>query len=91
MILYDWTCDTWDLTGEFLTDRTETPTCPVCRKRMKMVPSIPHVLMGPTGAYGYYDETLGTYISTKRQREEEMRKQGVTEKGATPKEGQAWV
>ena len=32
------------------------------------------------GAYGYYDENLGTYISTNKQRREEMQKQGVTER-----------
>jgi hypothetical protein len=36
--------------------------------------------MGPVGAYGYHDETLGKYISTNKQRKEEMSKQGVTER-----------
>jgi putative FmdB family regulatory protein len=31
------------------------------------------------GAYGYFDETLNTYISTNKQRREEMKKQGVSE------------
>ena len=40
---------------------------------------------------GYYDETLGAHITTKRQRERLMAEQGVTEKGATPKNEMAWV
>jgi len=36
--------------------------------------------MGAAGAHGYYDENLGTYIGTNKQRREEMKKQGVTEK-----------
>ena len=32
------------------------------------------------GAYGYYDENLGTYINTNKHRREVMEKQGVTEK-----------
>lgn len=39
-----------------------------------------HVNMGAAGAHGYYDENLGTYINTNKQRKEEMKKQGVTEK-----------
>jgi hypothetical protein len=58
---------------------------------MKRLMSAPHINMGPVGAYGYFDENLGKYIGTNTQRREEMRRQGVTEKGATPKEGQAWV
>ena len=43
------------------------------------------------GAYGYYDENLGVYVNTNRQREEVMREQGVTFKGDTPKNEKAWV
>jgi hypothetical protein len=44
------------------------------------------------GPYGYYDETLDKYIPTNRAKKEEMKKQGVTPKGDTPKpHGDAWV
>jgi hypothetical protein len=36
--------------------------------------------MGPCGAYGYFDETLGKYISTNRERKREMARQGVRER-----------
>jgi hypothetical protein len=47
--------------------------------------------MGAAGAHGYFDENLGKYINTNYERREEMLKQGVTEKGATPKNGVTWV
>ena len=48
--------------------------------------------MGAAGAFGYYDDNLGTYIRTNRHRREVMREQGVTEWGGTPKpDGEAWV
>lgn len=49
-----------------------------------------NINMGAAGASGYYDDNLGCYIHTNRQRKEEMLKQGVSEKGATPKLGCAW-
>ena len=66
--------------------------CPVCNsERCDKLPAIFNIAMGAAGAHGYYDETLDKYISTNRQRKEEMRKQGVTEKGDTPKPtGEAW-
>jgi hypothetical protein len=36
--------------------------------------------MGPCGAYGYYDETLGKFLSTNRERKAEMKRQGVSER-----------
>jgi len=40
---------------------------------------------------GFYDETLDKEISTKTQWKEEMRKQGVTPRGDTPKLQDRWV
>ena len=57
-----------------------------CQGRMRrLISGSFYINMGPVGAYGYHDETLGKYISTNKQWREEMRKQGVTPKGDTPK------
>lgn len=50
-----------------------------------------NINMGASGSHGYYDENLDCYIHTNKQRREEMLKQGVSERGATPKLGCAWV
>jgi hypothetical protein len=67
--------------GDLITRVNEIPDCPDCGKPMKReLHSQFAINMGPCKAYGYYDETLGKYIHTNRQRKEEMRKQGVREK-----------
>ena len=54
-------------------------------------PPIFRVNMGPVPIGGYYDDNLQTYINNKSHREDVMRKQGVSERGATPKNGPAWI
>ena len=66
--------------------------CPKCNGDMKrMLNTQFSINMGPCGAYGYYDDVLGKYISTNKERKAEMEQQGVTEKGGTPKIGSAWI
>ena len=66
--------------------------CPYCLSTMKRLLNAKFSInMGAVGAYGYYDDILGKYISTNKERKEEMAKQGVTEKGSTPKMGSAWI
>lgn len=63
----------------------------VCGSKMKKVFNTFNINMG-VGAYGYYDETLQTHVSTNKQRKEICRKQEVTPMGDTPKpDGDAWV
>jgi len=89
--MYDFKCQTCSVVHEHIVDENEKPVCPVCGKQMERLPAMFRVNMGPVGAYGYYDETLGTYVSTNKQRKELCRQQGVTPKGDTPKDGEAWV
>jgi len=71
---------------------TVTEKCPECVGTMLRLPPIFSVNMGPVGANGKWDDTLGKFIHTNKQHKEEMLKQGVTPKGDTPKpNGQAWV
>jgi len=94
MPLYDYSCA---LCGFIEIDRKEHPDnvtvpCPKCAGTMKrLLPERIYVNMGAAGVHGYYDPNLQKYINTNHQRREEMLKQGVTEKGATPKQGVAWV
>lgn len=89
--LYDFKCTECGFTFERIVRDGEMPACPECHMpTYKMFPVI-NINMG-VGAYGYYDENLDKPITTNRQRKEEMRKQGVTPKGETPKPtGEAWV
>lgn len=92
MPFYNYSCSKCQTKGEFKTHMNENQKCPQCGAEMKrLLHSQFGINMGAAGAHGYYDHNLGCYISTNRQRREEMRKQGVTEKGDTPKSGDAWV
>lgn len=69
-----------------------TIECPECGGRLsRLLHAQFGINMGAAGAYGYYDDNLGQYINTNRERKEVMQQQGVTEKGATPKNGGTWV
>jgi predicted nucleic acid-binding Zn ribbon protein len=55
--------------------------CPKCGEEMKrLLHSQFGINMGAAGAAGYYDQNLGKYIHTNKQRKEEMERQGVSEK-----------
>jgi putative FmdB family regulatory protein len=70
-----------------LDDGCETVMCPKCEGRMDRLPPSFRINMGPVPIVGYYDDNLQTYIRTNTHRREVMERQGVTEKGATPKGG----
>ena len=92
MPIYDYKCEICGLEDEFITKYYENAKCPVCNLEMvRLLHSKFGINMGPAGAYGYYDSTLRKYIHTNQQRRDEMDRQGVTEYGATPKQGGAWI
>ena len=79
MPLYDYLCPC-GYKGEHITKIDQFAKCPKCGKKMERQFSFTHgINMGASGAYGYYDTNLGCYISTNRQRREEMKRQGVSE------------
>ena len=91
MPIYDYSCPRCGFAGEFITPMMEYQKCPDCGAAMvRLMHSKFSINMG-VGASGYYDETLGKYISTNRERREECRRQGVTPKGDTPKLGSTWI
>lgn len=88
--LNDYRCLTCGSKVEVIADPEEQQMCE-CGGAMERLMPLVRVNMGMPAA-GYYDETLGTYIRTRRHRDQVMREQGVTPKGDTPKpDGQAWV
>ena len=92
MPIYDFECEKCGAVCELLVKANYLAKCKDCGIYMRKLVGAPNINMGPAGATGYYDETLDKYIHTNRQWREEMRKQGVTPKGDTPKpNGEAWV
>ena len=79
MPLYVYQCPKCGHNGEYLNHINEYENCPKCHIPMKRLLQPFAINMG-VGAYGYYDENLGKQIDTNKQRKEEMRRQGVTEK-----------
>ena len=92
--LNDYQCPRCGHTTEALTKEGEGLSCEMCVPHvvvMKKLPPIFRINMGPVPIGGYYDDNLQTYIKNKAHRQEVMNQQGVSERGATPKNGQAWV
>ena len=91
--LYDYECKKCGFTNEYITDidLDETFLCPVDGEVLMQMPPVFRINMGPVPLAGYYDDNLQTFIRTNTHRKQVMEEQGVTEKGATPKQGQAWV
>ena len=90
--LYDFKCPKCGKVQERLVRGSEKVHSLCCGELAERQFPIVRCNMGPVGAYGYYDETLGTYVSTNQQRRDLMQAQGVTPKGDTPKpDGPAWV
>jgi hypothetical protein len=90
--MYDFKCKRCGAIRERFVQEDERVLSDCCGSDTDRLPPIVRVNMGASGAYGYYDDTLGTYITSNRHRREVMRQQGVSEKGATPKpDGEAWV
>jgi len=91
MPVYDYQCDKCkkiekDVIAKIIEERLPCE----CGSVMRRLMSCTHGINMGVGSYGYYDETLGKGIGTNKQLREEMRKQGVTKKGDTPKNGGAW-
>ena len=89
--LYDYECQKCGYQVEHLTAKGDTFTCPVDGEVLKQMPPVFRINMGPVPVTGHYDDNLQTFIRSNSHRKEVMLEQGVTEKGATPKQGQAWV
>ena len=79
MPLYVCECKQCGHIGEYINHINEYEKCPKCQIPMKRIPQPFGINMG-VGPYGYYDDNLGKYINTNKQRKEEMERQGVTEK-----------
>ena len=82
--MFDFKCEGCGAINELIVCESEVPVCK-CGAKMDKLPPIIRVNMGASGAHGYYDDNLQTYIHTNAQRREEMKKQGVSEKI-----GQGW-
>lgn len=79
MPLYDMQCQC-GYEGEHIAKIDESLACPDCGSPMRrQMPSSHGISMGAAGAQGYYDDNLGCYINSNRQRREEMKRQGVAE------------
>ena len=92
MPIYDMECNHCnEVFEDIIAHVYEVVPCPKCKRVLERVMSPVNFNMG-VGPYGYYDDNLQMHISTNKQKREEMRKQGVTPKGDTPKpDGPAWV
>ena len=95
MPLYDYKCPICkfeEINRKEHPDNTEIkcPSCPdgVMRRQLHAQFGIN---MGPVPTGGYYDENLEAFVGTNAERKRLMREKGVTEHGATPKDGEAWV
>lgn len=89
--LNDWECpECLDVTEE-LTHETENVICFKCMKDRVKLPPIFRINKGPVPIGGYYDDNLQTFIRTKAHRQSVMDEQGVSERGATPKNGTVWI
>lgn len=90
--MYDFKCKKCGQVRERLVNETESIHSDCCGADTERLMPIVRCNMGAAGAYGYWDDTLNTYITSNRHRREVMQQQGVSEKGATPKpNGDAWV
>jgi putative FmdB family regulatory protein len=81
--IYDYKCDKCERTQERIKNPDEVSfRCPdnLCTGTMhRQFHSRFGINMG-VGAYGYYDDNLGTYIRTNAHKRQVMRDQGVSEK-----------
>jgi putative FmdB family regulatory protein len=90
MPTYEYQCECGH-SGEYINRFDEYQVCPDCSKTMKRVP-VRCLFSAKTGYMGYYNETLGTFITSETHQKQVMREQNATLRGDTPKpDGQAWV
>jgi len=81
MPIYEVRCNFCETEREIIAKVDEQVRCEKCGNFLtRLMPSKHGISMGAAGAFGYYDEHLGKYIHTNRQRREEMKRQNVTEK-----------
>ena len=80
MPLYDYECEDCGIVQDVWADMDEKELEHSCGKKMKRLISGKVGINMGVGPYGYYDDTLQTYVHTNEQRRREMKKQGVTEK-----------
>jgi putative FmdB family regulatory protein len=92
MPIYDMQCPGCnEIFVDIIAHIDEDVECEKCKAILVRMMSPVNFNMG-VGPYGYYDENLDKYIPTNHARREEMKKQGVTPRGETPKPyGDAWV
>jgi len=90
--LNDYRCPDCGFEHEIICDPDEPQECPMCEHEMaRQFPAF-KVNTGPVPVTGYYDDNLQSFVRTNTHRKQLMEEQGVTEKGATPKENRhAWV
>jgi len=89
--LNDYCCDVCGHKFEALAEESEHIFCPKCDCETSRLFPVFRVNTGPVPVGGHWDDNLQAFVSSNAQRKEIMRQQGVTEKGATPKEGPTWV
>jgi len=89
--LNDYECPKCGFKDEYLLHEHEVKLCPEDGEKMKRLPPVFRINMGPVPLAGYYDDNLQSFVRSNTHRKELMERQGVTEKGATPKKGQAWI
>lgn len=79
MPLYDVKCKRCGKVEERIAKVDEAVLCRECGGITHRLMPSSHVINMGVGPYGYYDDNLGKYIHTNRQRREEMARQGVSE------------
>lgn len=89
--LNDYQCDVCGIVFERLAEPGEKVFCPKCDDETRRLLPMVRINMGPVPIGGHWDDNLQAFVQSDNHRKELMRQQGVTERGATPKEGPAWV
>ncbi|MBT7628786.1 MAG: zinc ribbon domain-containing protein [Desulfobacula sp.] len=78
MPIFDYKCECGKEI-EVITRHDENAKCPECGKEMKRLLTGKIGISMGVGPYGYYDDTLGAYVSTNAERKRLMKEQGVSE------------
>ena len=89
--LNDYRCDKCGKVFEALANQGEAVACQRCGQTTQRLFPLFRVNMGPVPIGGHWDDNLQAFVRSNNHRRELMLQQGVSERGATPKEGQAWV
>ena len=89
--LYDFECSKCGKMQEMIVEHDQVLAFCGCHGIMNRMPPLFKINRGPVPSVGYYDDNLECGIRTNNHRKEVMRQKGVSERGATPKNGGAWV